>query len=129
MQSDIDYLKERMGEENYRFEITEVGGQVPKADRIRRMVPIFAPVNEGEAGRFLLPESLMKTDYEGVRRDLIQNFILEEYNPFPVGLHDDLFDAISRIWDIPTVWPKSAQAPDRYSRPRQSRRVASAWAA
>lgn len=129
MQADIDYLKERMGEENYRFEITEVGGQVSKADRIRRMIPIFAPVNEGEAGRFLLPESLMKTDYEGIRRDLIQSFILEEYNPFPVGLHDDLFDAISRIWDIPTIWPKPIVSEDRYARQRQRRRATSAWAA
>lgn len=129
MQADIDYLKERMGEENYRFEITEVGGQVSKADRIRRMIPIFAPVNEGEAGRFLLPETLIKTDYEGVRKDLIQNFILEEYNPFPVGLHDDLFDAISRIWDIPTIWPKPIVQADRYARQRSRRRPASAWAA
>jgi len=129
VQADVDYIKERMNEENYRFEIIEVGGRLSKEDRIRRMVPIFAPVNDGEAGRFLLPESLMKTDYEGIRRDLIQDFVLNEYNPFPVGLHDDLFDAISRIWDIPTVWPRPAQAPDRYSRPRQHRRAASAWAA
>lgn len=129
MQADIDYLKERMGEENYRFEITEVGGQVSKPDRIRRMIPIFAPAEEGGTGRFLLPESLMKTDYEGIRRDLIQTFILEEYNPFPVGLHDDLFDAISRIWDIQTVWPKPVQTEDRYARPRQKRRATSAWAA
>jgi phage terminase large subunit-like protein len=129
MQADIDYLKERMGQENYRFEITEIGGQMSKIDRIRRMIPIFAPVDEERKGRFLLPESLMKTDYEGIRRDLIQSFILEEYNPFPVGLHDDLFDAISRIWDIPTVWPKPHQAEDRYARPRRQRRTASAWAA
>lgn len=129
MQADIDYLKERMGQENYRFEVTEVGGQLSKADRIRRMVPVFAPAEEGGAGRFLLPETLPKTDYEGIRRDLIQTFILEEYNPFPVGLHDDLFDAISRIWDIPTIWPKPAQRDDRYARPRRARRPASAWAA
>ena len=130
MQADVDYLKERMGQENYRFEITEVGGRLSKIDRIRRMIPIFAPVEADGAGRFLLPETLVKEDYEGIRRDLIQNFILEEYNPFPVGIHDDLFDAISRIWDIPTVWPKPINKEnDRYARARPRRRPTSAWAA
>lgn len=123
MMADIEYIKERMARENYRFEITEVGGQMSKPDRIKRMGPIF------ESGRFLLPPSLLKTDTEGMRRDLVHDFIRHEYLPFPVADHDDLFDAISRIWDIPTVWPKPKVVEDRYSRPRQRRRATSAWAA
>ena len=123
MMADIDYLKERMGTENYRFEIGEVGGQVPKLERIRRMVPVF------EAGRFYLPESLLKVDYEGRHVDLVQSFLNDEYRPFPVALHDDLFDAISRIWDVPVIWPKPVVEEDRYAKARSRARSTSAWAA
>lgn len=125
MMADVEYIRERMGRENYHFDIVELGGQVPKPDRIRTMVPIF------EAGRFMLPESLLKTDYEGRAIDLVQAFIEEEYKPFPVGRHDDLFDAIARITDaeMSLTWPRATVPVDRYARPRQSRRPASAWAA
>jgi predicted phage terminase large subunit-like protein len=114
--ADIEYLKERMSRENYRFEIIEVGGQVSKEDRIRRMVPAF------EQGRFWLPETLIKVDYEGRHVDLTRAFVDEEYRPFPVGLHEDLFDAISRIWDLDVVWPKSrSDGGERYARPRLRR--------
>lgn len=122
MMADVEYFKERMADENYRFEITEVGGQVSKPDRIRRMVPVF------ESGRFMLPESLIKVDYEGRHQDLVQTFLNNEYRPFPVALHDDMFDAISRVWDIATIWPKTVTE-DRYSKPRQRRRGHSYMAA
>lgn len=123
MMGDVDYIRDRQAEENYRFEIEEVGGQIAKPDRIRRMIPIF------ESGRFLLPESLLKVDYEGKHVDLVQAFLNEEYRPFPVALHDDMFDAIARIWDVATVWPKPAVAEDRYARARVRPRAQSAWAA
>lgn len=122
MQADIDYLEARMRDENYRFEITKVGGQIPKPDRIRRMIPIF------EAGRFFLPETLTKVDYQGHHVELVAAFLNEEYRPFPVGLHDDFFDMISRIWDVPVIWPKPV-VEDRYAKPRQRQRARSAWAA
>lgn len=123
MMTDIDWMKERMAQENYRFEITEVGGQVGKLDRIRRMVPIF------ESGRFLLPDQLIKVDYEGKHQDLVQVFLNNEYRPFPVALHDDMFDAISRIWDIETIWPKSVVAEDRYAKRKERKRPVSFMAA
>jgi predicted phage terminase large subunit-like protein len=115
--SDIEYLKERMARDNYRFEITEVGGAMSKHDRIRRLVPVF------ENGRFYLPETLIKIDYEGRHVDIVRAFCDEEYRPFPVGLHEDLFDAISRIWDLDVVWPRSRseRGSDRYARPRLRR--------
>ena len=129
MMADVEYLKERMGRENYYFDIIELGGQVAKPDRIRRMVPIF------ESGRFRLPMVLHKTDYEGRVVDLVQSFVDEEYKPFPVGLHDDMFDAISRIQDPGMVltWPHEAaqrKVIDRYALPRRNRRYQSCshWA-
>ncbi len=114
--SDIEYMKERMGRDNYRFEIEPLGGQMSKHDRIRRMVPIF------ETGRFYLPETLTKIDYEGRHVDIVRAFCDEEFRPFPVGLHEDLFDAISRIWDVGHVWPKERRdGGDRYARPKMRR--------
>ena len=125
MQADIEYVKERQNNENYRFQIIELGGRLGKPDRIRRMVPIF------EAGRFHLPEVLLKVDYEGRHIDLVQSFLNDEYRPFPVAIHDDLFDAISRIQDpeMNLIWPKPVVKEDRYARPKQRIRPASSWAA
>lgn len=125
MMADVEYIKERQGRENYRFEIAELGGQVPKPDRIRQMIPVF------ESGRFHLPETLLKVDYEGRHVDLVVAFVNDEYKPFPVALHDDMFDAIARIRDpgLGAVWPKSVVVEDRYARPRHRPRRHSSWAA
>lgn len=123
--ADVEHIKDRQDRENYRFEIIELGGQVPKPDRIRKMIPIF------ETGRFHLPESLLKVDYEGRHVDLVQSFLNDEYRSFPVALHDDMFDTISRIVDpaMPAVWPKEAPAEDRYARGRNRARRGSWMAA
>lgn len=116
IQADIQYLQDRMRRENYNFEITKVGGQIPKPDRIKRLVPIF------EQGRFWLPDSCGKVDYEGKYTDLVQSFLNDEYRAFPVPAHDDMLDMMSRIFDIETVWPKAAAIrEDRYARPRPAR--------
>ena len=125
MMADVEYFRDRMERENYRFEITELGGQMPKVDRIRRMIPIF------EAGRFHLPETLIKVDYEGRHIDLVPAFLNEEYKDFPVALHDDFFDMLSRIVDpeLGVIWPKPTIPEDRYAKPRQRRRAGSFMAA
>ena len=101
MLSDIEHYESRMAQENYRFEITRVGGKLAKNDRIRRLIPWF------EQKRIYLPPKLEKKDHEGRRVDLVQSFIREEYVPFPVGLHDDMLDALARLLepDIPIAWP------------------------
>ena len=101
LQADIEHMKDRMARENYRFEIKPLGGRLAKADRIRRLVPLF------EQGRILLPETCWRVDHEGVNRNLVESFVEEEYKPFPVGAHDDLLDALARIADpdFPMVAP------------------------
>lgn len=126
LQADIEHIKDRQDRENYRFPITELGGAVAKTDRIRRLIPIM------EAGRLYLPESLHKTDYQGHVVELTTAFIEEELKPFPVGLHDDMLDALSRILDeaMNLLWPKTVQATDRYaSRARHRRRHGVSWQA
>ena len=94
--ADIEHFQSEMERDEYRFTITEVGGSMPKPDRIKRLVPYF------EQGRVRLPNSLWKTDHEGKRYDFTQIFVEEEYLPFPFCSHEDLLDALSRIFDL---WP------------------------
>jgi len=93
MQSDIEHFETVMEAESYRFEIVELGGQLAKNDRIKRLVPLY------EQGRMWLPVSHSYTDYEGSTRDLVHDFTEQEYKAFPVGLHDDMLDAQARILD------------------------------
>lgn len=112
MQSDIQHIQDRQARENYRFAITELGGRLSKPDRIRQLIPLF------ETGRVYMPESVFRTDYEGKVVELVQSFIEEEFKPFPVGLHDDMLDALARILDddLNVTWPKLVTE-DRYRRP------------
>ena len=102
MMADIEHIKERQDSENYRFDIKEVAGITKKQDRIGRLIPLF------EQGKVYLPKSLHKTNYEKVTVDLVKSFIEEEYAPFPVGLHDDMLDALARIVEpeLHLIWPK-----------------------
>ena len=105
LMSDIEHVKTRQEAENYRFDVKEVGGQVKKEDRIGRLIPLF------EQGKIYLPQSLHVTDYQKRTIDLVRTFIEEEYAAFPVGVHDDLLDALSRIAepDLHLIWPKEAK--------------------
>ena len=91
--SDIEHIEYEMEKQNYRFQVTELGGSTPKNDRIRRLIPIF------EQGRFYLPAHLSFVDYEHKTRDLIDDFINDEYMAFPVAWHDDMLDCMARILD------------------------------
>ena len=91
--SDIQHIKYVMARENYRFHIYELGGQMSKADRIRKLIPLF------EGRRVYLPDQCIKTNYEGITEDLTKAFIHEEYLAFPVSLHDDMLDCLARVCD------------------------------
>lgn len=125
MQADIEYFKERMRKENYHFSIVELGGQVPKNDRIKGLIPTYSN------GRWFFPDSIYKTNYEGKVEDLVDVYINQEYLAFPVPVHDDMLDAQARILDpdLNAVWPRldDDEPNDRYNRDRK--RSGSAWAA
>ena len=124
LMADIQHLQTVMAKENYRFEVVEVAGQSPKADRIKRLVPLF------EGGKVWFPNSIHKTDTEGKTRELVGDFIEYEYLAFPVATHDDMLDALARIAepDLPLIWPKQVEEePDRYKKASHNRR--SAWTA
>jgi phage terminase large subunit-like protein len=115
LQADIEHIKDRMERENYRFTIKEVGGRVAKADRIKRLVPLF------EQNRLWLPGALYATNREGRSENLVEVFIEQEYLAFPVSAHDDMLDALARIAEpeMPLKWPTKQErrviAPARFS--------------
>lgn len=127
MQADIEHIKDRQKRDNYRFDIVQLGGSMAKIDRIKRMIPTLSQ------GRWYLPTSMFKTGYDGKTQDIIDIFINEEYLAFPVPVHDDMLDAISRVFenDINASWPRMEdenEKPDRYAR-RDRRDNSSSWAA
>jgi predicted phage terminase large subunit-like protein len=102
MQCDIEHIQYVQEQENYRFRITALGGNTPKNDRIRRLVPIF------ENHKFYLPRRLLFISHEGKAVDFIHDFINSEFTTFPVCSHDDMLDSIARILDtdLGAVFPK-----------------------
>lgn len=93
MQADIEHIRAEMERRQYRFPIIELGGSMPKEDRIRRLVPVFAQ------GRVWFPQRLMKVNYEGRAQDLVIEFFNDEFLTFPVSAHDDMLDCLARILD------------------------------
>lgn len=102
MMTDSFYLKKRQDESNYRFKVIEVGGQVKKEDRIRKLIPIF------ESERVMLPRKVLYDNVEGKTIELVKVFIEDELTVFPVGKHDDMIDAFARIMedDVHATFPK-----------------------
>lgn len=106
LQADIEHIREVQRQQNYRFSITEVGGQTPKNDRIRRLIPYH------EQGRVYYPRTLHRTDYQGRTEDLVLTYVEQEYKPFPVCVHDDMLDGLARLFEpdeeLALVWPESS---------------------
>ena len=108
MQADVEHIRTEQERHGYRFPVIELGGAMPKNDRIRRLIPVF------EQGRFYLPSSMPFVDAEGKVRDFVQEFINEEFTAFPVSGHDDMLDCMARILDpeLRAVFPSgSAMSP------------------
>lgn len=93
LQADIEHIRFLQEQQNYHFEVVELGGQMPKNDRIRRLIPVF------EQHRFYTPGVLTYKDSEGSIRDLMREFEQDEYLAFPVCVHDDMLDCLARILD------------------------------
>jgi len=91
--SDIEHIEYVMEREHYRFHVTPVGGNMPKNDRIRKLIPPW------ESGRIYLPLTCPFIDYEKKQRDLTQELKDDELLTFPVGSHDDILDCFARILD------------------------------
>lgn len=120
--SDIEAIKMIQERENYRFDIVQLGGSLKKEDRIRRLVPLF------EQKKVYMPPTKHVTLTDGRTVDLIEQFLTEEYDRFPVAAHDDGLDCLARILDpdMNAIFPLIEVEPERYRRRNTS---GSAWAA
>ena len=120
--SDIEHIQFVQEQKNYRFNVVPLAGQLRKEDRIRRLIPLL------DNGRFYFPDHLHVVDYENRTIDIVEQLLVEEYDPFPVAMHDDFMDALSRICDADLLitWPQLEETDDRYKRHRSS---GSSWAA
>lgn len=111
LQADIEHMQYLMGEHNYRFSITPLGGPLAKSDRIRRLVPLF------EQGRIFLPHSgIVHLNHEKQQVNIVRQFIQEEYLSFPICAHDDMLDCLARILDpeLSVIFPE----PDENKTPK-----------
>jgi predicted phage terminase large subunit-like protein len=115
-QADIEHIQLVQELDNYRFNIIPLGGKLGYMDRINRLNPLFS------AGKIYLPKQLWRTDYEGNEFDLIEKFLNEEYDAFPVG-HTDLLDIMSRIvdTDLGVIWPRVRDTEERWKTRRSAR--------
>ena len=123
MQTDIDYIQREQDLRNYRFHIEPLGGSMGKNDRIRRMVPDLAN------GCWYFPDKIYKTLWDGTQVDIVEQTLIEEFDPFPVPIHDDMLDCLSRIYDedLNKTWPRQHGTVDRYAKKNVGRRRASSW--
>ena len=118
--SDIQHLETLMaggqGRAPYHFEIEAVSGSLSKFDRINRLIPICSE------GRLWLPDAILRTNCEGKLEELIQILIEQEFLAWPVPVHDDGIDVISRIFDVENLqFPEPEVLPhpdDRYNKPK-----------
>lgn len=117
MQADVTLIKVEQDRMPYHFGIAPLGGKLKKPDRIGRLIPVCA------GGHFYLPDQLFRTTHEGRVEEQIGILVEQEFLAFPVPMHDDGIDMISRYFDVPGFSapesPNLATKDDKWNRPRR----------
>lgn len=110
MQTDREHFEYVMEQNNYRFHITPLRPRGAKKQRILALVPLF------EQGRIYLPQELWYTNWEMKNVNLIEEFIQEEYEIFPMVEHDDMLDSLANILhrDVYVPFPENEQIIEEY---------------
>lgn len=121
MQSDIQHFQQMMEIENYFFPLEEISwthdDTSAKDDRIKRLVPdmsswrFFFPYEGDETKRqkeakergqeYLCSKAIKRINQDRRVYNLVDWFVNNEYLLFPATNSKDLFDVISRIYDMP----------------------------
>jgi phage terminase large subunit-like protein len=107
MMTDTHYIREKQRMDAYNFPIIELGGTNKaggfKEERIRRLIPDL------QQGRWYYPPTMDYVDGEGRKFDLVHELINSEMKSFPRARHDDMLDAMSRIYDeeLGMVFPRA----------------------
>lgn len=102
--ADIQHIQYVQGEQNYRFPINKINNNVTKLKKVERIRRLIPDLNNG---RWFAPDFLEVMGADGKTYHPIEVMIQEEMLPFPNGKHDDGIDAMSRIYDMPIIWPST----------------------
>ncbi len=122
LQADIEYVKRLQEEKAYLFDITPLGGKLDKVDRINRLIPVCS------SGDLYLPEALVRTLYDGKTEEQIAILIEQEFLAWPVPVHDDGLDVISRYFDIPGFdFPEPEEEEHKDDRYNLRKRARGSW--
>lgn len=92
MMTDTHYIREKQKLDAYNFAVVELGGQVMKEERIRRLIP------DMQNGRWYFPPTLLYVDMEGRKFDMITE-MKGEMASFPRARWDDILDTMSRVYE------------------------------
>lgn len=92
--SDIQYFEAERSKMGLSFPIVPLSGYKDKISNIKGLQPLF------ENGDILFPHTIMYKNDRGESKNLIHDFISEEFSKFPFSMkHDDMLDALRRISD------------------------------
>lgn len=102
MMTDTHYIDDKKKQDAYHFPLILLGGAMGKEERIRRLIP------DMQNGRWYFPNSHIYVDGEGRKFDLVREFVDSEMPTFPRARHDDMLDALSRVYetDLSLVFPR-----------------------
>ena len=93
MMSDTHYIDVKKREDAYNFPLIILGGAMQKEERIKQLIPDL------QNGHLFFPQNLIYVDGEGRRFDLVSEIINSEMAMFPRARHDDMIDALSRMYE------------------------------
>ena len=115
MQSDIEYLKEKMIQDSFFFQLVPLrGGAGGKSKgRVDLLMPRF------QEKKIHIPRYLPYRQLDGKVVDIVQTFITEEYLEFPFCTHDDLIDCMARSTDeeLGVLYPNQNRPQTGLSKP------------
>ena len=64
-----------------------------------------------EQGKIFFPTRLPMMTVDGEFKDFTKMFIEDEYVKYPAVNHDDMIDALARLFDINGIFPGAATSP------------------
>ncbi|HKM06628.1 MAG TPA: hypothetical protein VJ869_06530 [Sphaerochaeta sp.] len=91
MQSDIQHIEYVQEIQDYRFQITEVSSYASKDQRIGALEPLF------REHRIWFPRGHMRRNWKFEEENMVETFIKQEFEMYPLASHDDALDCLAWI--------------------------------
>ncbi|PKL19557.1 MAG: hypothetical protein CVV49_00540 [Spirochaetae bacterium HGW-Spirochaetae-5] len=102
LNSDLEVFDREMEREKFYFPIQKFQSNINNSKK-KRIISLGSLIRKKE---FLIPHEIFYTDITDVERELISEFINEEYTKFPHNkAHDDMLDCMAMIQNVDVVFP------------------------